>query len=179
MLGVQYDFYLYLLRIGESPNDKSTLKRAAEDPEQDADHKKAAELADAKPEPKETPVPPAEAWFQLWFLCGRLCFGPALDLQASSSLFRMISIHVKSPGEESTEKAPDGKEAIEPANAKLEPKETPIPPAEAGSLFRAFSFQSVLHSCLFELFSRFRVALSLLSALDKRGKQQPPEIFLF
>ena len=46
-----------------------------------------------------------------------------------------LTSHVKSPSEESVEKVPDHKKASKPAKSKLEPKETPIPLAEAGSVF--------------------------------------------
>ena len=50
--------------------------------------------------------------------------------------FIRLASHVSNPSEESVEKAPDHKQASKPAKTKLEPKETPIRPPEAGFLFK-------------------------------------------
>ena len=49
-----------------------------------------------------------------------------------------LASHVTNPSEESMEKAPAHNKASKPAKTKLAPKETPIPPAEAGFVLIQF-----------------------------------------
>ena len=109
-----------------------------EDPVGDSDHKEAAELAFANQEPNETSFPPAAAWSLLiWlnFVAFVQDFIVAWTWKLNEHCFISLTSQVKSPSEESVEKVPDHKKASKPAKSKLEPKETPIPLAEAGSVF--------------------------------------------
>ena len=58
-----------------------------------------------------------------------------------------LASHVTNPSEESMEKAAAHNKASKPAKTKLELKDAPIPPAEAGFAF----VQDALVVCVFEL----------------------------